>query len=115
MISGTYGHARISKADDATRNPETQLHILQELGIREEQIFIGEMTGSSISRLAWNELMTPVQRDGTVVSPLSAPSSYTEPETSTAVGETDRKRPACFNTAWYQPLFMSLDDALGIS
>ena len=51
MISGTYGHARISKADDATRNPETQLHILQELGIREEQIFIGEMTGSSISRL----------------------------------------------------------------
>ena len=61
MISVTFGYARVSKTDDATRNLETQLHILQEFGIREEHIFADEMTGSSMSRPAWNELMTRVR------------------------------------------------------
>ena len=30
MIPVTYGYARVSKIDDATRNLETQLHILQQ-------------------------------------------------------------------------------------
>ena len=27
MIPVTYGYARVSKTDDATRNPETQFHV----------------------------------------------------------------------------------------
>ena len=67
MISVTFGYARVSKTDDATRNLETQLHILQEFGIREEHIFADEMTGSSMSRPAWNELMTRVRPNDSVV------------------------------------------------
>ena len=50
MITVTYGYARVSKTDDATRNLETQLHVLQAFGAREEFIFADEMTGSSMSR-----------------------------------------------------------------
>ena len=67
MIPVTYGYARVGKTDDATRNPETQLHILEEYGIREEHIFTDEMTGSSMSRPAWNELMTQVRPNDTIV------------------------------------------------
>ena len=55
MIPGTYGYARVSKTDDATRNPESQLHVLQDFGIREEHTFTARMTGSSLSRSGWNE------------------------------------------------------------
>ena len=99
MIPVTYGYARVSKTDDATRNPETQLHVLQEFGIREEHIFTGGMTGSSLSRPGWNELMTQYSPT-TPFLPFSAPSSYPEPEASTAAEETDGKRPARVNTAW---------------
>ncbi len=68
MIPATYGYARVTKSDDATRSPETQLHVLQEFGIREEHIFTREMTGSPMSRPGWNELMTPVQPNDTVVT-----------------------------------------------
>ena len=61
MIPVAHGYARVSKPDDATRSPETQHHVLQEFGIREEYIFTGGMTGSSLSRPGWNELMNPVQ------------------------------------------------------
>ena len=67
MIPVTYGYARVSKTDDATRNLETQLHILQEFGIRREHIFADEMTGSSMSRPAWIELMTRVRPNDSVV------------------------------------------------
>ena len=65
MIPVTCGHARISKTDDDTRNPETRLHVLQEFGIPEERILTGGMTGSSLSRSGWNELMTSVQPNDT--------------------------------------------------
>ena len=68
MIPATYGYALVTKPDDATRSPETQLHVLQEFGIREEHIFTREMTGSPMSRPGWNELMTPVQPNDTVVT-----------------------------------------------
>ena len=42
MIPVTYGYAGVSKTDDATRNLETQFHILREFGIREEHIFAAE-------------------------------------------------------------------------
>ena len=67
MILVAHGYARISKTDDAARNPETQLPtLLQEFGFREEHIITGGMTGSSLSRPGWNELMTPVQPNDTV-------------------------------------------------
>ena len=50
LIPATYGYARVSKADDATRNLETQLHIIQEFGLRNNRIFTDEMTSSSMSR-----------------------------------------------------------------
>ena len=71
MTPVTYGYGRVSRPDDATRNPETQLHVLQDFGIREEHIFTGGMTGRSLSRPT------------TPCSPFSAPSSYLEPSTST--------------------------------
>ena len=58
MILAIYGYAPLSKTDGATRNLETQPHIPQEYGIKEEHIFADEMTGSSMSRPASNELMT---------------------------------------------------------
>ena len=67
IIPVTYCYARASKTDDASRNLETQLQALQEFGIREEQIIADEMTGSSMSRPAWNELMTRVRPNDTVV------------------------------------------------
>ena len=54
----TYGYARVSKTDDA-RNLETQLHILQDYGMREEHIFTDGLTDSSMSRPAWTELIPP--------------------------------------------------------
>ena len=99
MIPATYGYARVSKPDDATRSPETQLHVLQEFGIREEHIFTGGMTGSSLSRPGWNELMTQYSPT-TPSAPFSAPSIYPEPGASTAAEETGGKRPARVNTAW---------------
>ena len=69
MIPVSYGYARISKTDAATRNLETRLHIPQEYGIREEHIFADEVTGSSMSRPAWNELMTRVRpKDSAVIA-----------------------------------------------
>ncbi len=66
MVPATYGYAWVSKPDDAARSPETQVHVLQEFGIREEHIFTGGMPGCSLSRPGWNELMTPVQPNDTV-------------------------------------------------
>ncbi len=67
MIPVTYGYARVSKTDDTTRNLETHLRILQEFGIREELIFSDEMTGSSMSRPAWKQLMAKMRPNDTVV------------------------------------------------
>ena len=67
MIPVTCGYTRVSKTDDITRNLETQFHILQQYGIRQEHIFSDEMSGSSMSRPAWNELMTRIRPNDTIV------------------------------------------------
>ena len=67
VVPATYGYARVNKTGDVTRNPETQPHILQEFGIREEHIFTDEMTGSSMSCTGWNVLMDHVRPDDIVV------------------------------------------------
>ena len=67
MIPVIYGYARVSKTDDAARNLETQLHILHEYGIRKEHIFADEMSGSSMSRPAWNQLIATVRPNDAIV------------------------------------------------
>ena len=66
MIPVARGYPRISKTDDATQSPETQLQVLQEFEIHEEHIFTVGVTGSSLPRPGWNELMTPVQPNDAV-------------------------------------------------
>ena len=38
MISVTYGYARVSKADDESKNLDTQLMLLAEHGIRSDLV-----------------------------------------------------------------------------
>ena len=66
MIPVTYGYARSSKADDATRNLETQLHVPQDFEVWEDHIFEGAMLGSSISRFAWSDLIARTRPNYTV-------------------------------------------------
>ena len=55
MTPVTYGYARVSKTDDATRNVETQLHILQKFGIREDHVLSDQMSrmGPSDTCVDW--------------------------------------------------------------
>ena len=57
MIPVTYGYAGVSKTYDATRNVETQLHILQKFGIREEHVLSDQMSrmGPSDIGVAWTD------------------------------------------------------------
>ena len=66
MIPVTYGCARVSKTDDATRNLETQLHVPQDFEVWEDHIFEGAMLGSSISRFAWSDLIARTRPNYTV-------------------------------------------------
>ena len=67
MIPVTYGYARVSKADDDSKNLETQLRELGAYGIRQEHIFTDEASGRSMDRPGWQELMLRVQPGDTVV------------------------------------------------
>ena len=67
MIPVTYGYARVSKADDDSKNLETQLRELGAHGIRQEHIFTDEASGRSMDRPGWQELMSRVQPGDTVV------------------------------------------------
>ena len=46
----TYGYARVSKADDDSKNLETQLRILAEHGIRDHLVFTDVVSGRSLQR-----------------------------------------------------------------
>ena len=61
MLSVTYGYARVSKADDAARNLETQLGILADHGIREDLMFSDVASGRTMNRTGWVDLMSRVQ------------------------------------------------------
>ena len=67
MIPVTYGYARISKADDQSKNLETQLRELETHGIRQEHIFTDEASGRTMDRPGWRELMSRVRPGDTVV------------------------------------------------
>ena len=67
MLSVTYGYARVSKADAAARNVETQLRILDHHGIREDLIFSDVASGRTMNRTGWMDLMSRVQPGDTIV------------------------------------------------
>ena len=62
-----YGYARVSKADDDSKNLETQLHILGEHGIRDHLVFTDVASGRSLQRPGWQALVKVLQPGDTVV------------------------------------------------
>ena len=67
MIPVTYGYARVSKADDDSKNLDTQLRLLADHGIRPELVFSDVASGRSMNRPGWQDLMSRVQPGDTVV------------------------------------------------
>ena len=67
MIAVTYGYARVSKADDESKNLDTQLMLLTEHGIRPDLVFSDVASGRNLRRPGWQELMTRVQEGDTIV------------------------------------------------
>ena len=73
MIPITYGYARVSKADDDSKNLETQLRDLAAHGIRRDLIFTDTASGRTMNRPGWQDLMSRVQPGDTVVGSLPGP------------------------------------------
>ena len=63
----TYGYARGSKADDDSKNLETQLRILADHGIRDHLVFTDVASGRSLQRPGWQALVEVLQPGDTVV------------------------------------------------
>ena len=59
MLPVTYGYARVSKSDDATRNLDTQLRSLGYLGIRADLIFLHVASVRTLRGSGWQELRGP--------------------------------------------------------
>ena len=67
IIPVTYGYARVSKADDDSKNLETQLRELDAHGIRRDLVFTDEASGRTMDRPGWRDLMSRVQPGDTIV------------------------------------------------
>ena len=65
LIAVTYGYARVSKADDESKNLETQLMLLAGHGIRDDLVYSDVASGRNLQRHGWQELMTRVQEGDT--------------------------------------------------
>ena len=61
MLPITYGYARVSKADDDSRNLDTQLRLLGDYGVRPNLIFTDVASGRSLARSGWQDLMARLQ------------------------------------------------------
>ena len=55
MLPITYGYARVSKADDDSKNLDTQLRLLADHGIRKDLIFTDVSSGRTLRRPGWRE------------------------------------------------------------
>ena len=66
MLPITYGYARVSKADDDSKNLETQLRLLANHGIRRDLIFTDVASGRTMNRPGWQDLMSRIQPGDTV-------------------------------------------------
>ena len=67
MLPITYGYARVSKADDDSRNLDTQILELQRHGIRKDLTFTDVASGRSMNRPGWQDLMARIEPGDTVV------------------------------------------------
>ena len=70
MIAVTSGYSRVSKADDESKNLDTQFLLLAEHGIRSDLVFSDVASGRNLQRAGWQELMTRVQEGDTIVVAL---------------------------------------------
>ena len=70
MIAVTCGYARVSKADDESKNLDTQLMLLAEHGIPHELVYSDVANGRNLQRPSWQELMNRVQEGDTIVVAL---------------------------------------------
>ena len=57
----TYGYARVSKADDYSKNLDTQLRILADHGIRDQLVYSDVASGRTLKRPGWQDLMARLQ------------------------------------------------------
>ena len=62
-----YGYGRVSKADDESKNLDTQLLFLAEHGIRSDLVYSDVASGCNLQRSGWQQLMTRVQEGDTIV------------------------------------------------
>ena len=67
MLLVTYGYARVSKADDDSKNLDTQLQLLAEHGIRPEPVFTNVASGRTLQRPGWQDLMARLRSGDTLV------------------------------------------------
>ena len=67
MIAVTYGYARVSKADDESKNLDTQLMLLAEHGIRSDLVFSDVASGRNLQRTGWQQLMARVQEGDSIM------------------------------------------------
>ena len=56
MIAVVYGYARVSKTDRDDRNIETQLHQLEQHGVRRELVYVDDASGTTFNRPGWRQL-----------------------------------------------------------
>ena len=67
MLPIAYGYARVSKADDDSKNLDTQLRLLADHGIRPELVFSDVASGRTLKRPGWQDLMSRIQPGDTLV------------------------------------------------
>ena len=67
MLPVTYGYARVSRADDDSKNLDTQLQLLAEHGIRPELVFTDVDSGRTLQRPGWQDLMARLRSGDTLV------------------------------------------------
>ena len=67
MLPITYGYARVSKADDDSKNLYTQLRLLADHGIRPKLVFSDVASGRTLKRPGWQDLMSRLQTGDTLV------------------------------------------------
>ena len=67
LVAVTYGYARVSKADDESKNLHTQRLLLAEHGIRGGLVYSDVASGRNLQRSGWQELMTRVQEGDTIM------------------------------------------------
>ena len=54
----TYSYARVSEADDGSKNIDTQIRLLADYGIRPELVFSNVASGRTLKRPVWQDLIS---------------------------------------------------------